>query len=237
MKLSKTLLTALFLAVCAAPAPAAWDWDAPRAVHYITAEQSAGVKLPPPPAAGSKEDKADLAEVRAWEKKRAAAQCEKARTEKDADFEGFFGDISPLPRPLPKEVSEIFFRLIMDTNDVCRLLKDLYARPRPRKTDPALKPCLKAGADSYPSGHAAISRICALTLSDLVPARRAEFMARADEAALRRVIVGVHYPSDLAAGKRLADILYPIFLKSPAFRKDLEILRGYLKPAPAPSLK
>ena len=81
---------------------------------------------------------------------------------------------------------------------------------------------------SYPSGHATISRIEALVLADLVPARRAELLARADEIALSRVIGGVHHPSDIEAGKRLAETLYAVYRKSPAFRRELETLRGCL---------
>lgn len=51
-------------------------------------------------------------------------------------------------------------------------------------------------------------------------------MLRADEAALLRVIGGVHHPSDIAAGKLLADSLYREFLSSPDFRKSLEELKA-----------
>ena len=65
-------------------------------------------------------------------------------------------------------------------------------------------------------------------LSDLVPPGKKEFFARADAAALDRVIGGVHPPSDLEAGKRLADKLYRKYKKSPVFRGDMETLRGLL---------
>ena len=97
--------------------------------------------------------------------------------------------------------------------------------------DAGLEPCLRRiGGLSYPSGHSTIAHVFALILADLVPERRAEFLARADAAALNRVIGGVHHPSDIEAGKRLADLLYAEFLKSPAFRADQEALQQYLKP-------
>ena len=67
-------------------------------------------------------------------------------------------------------------------------------------------------------------------LSDFVPVRRAAFLARADEIAQDRVIGGVHHPTDVAAGKVLADEIHGELLKSPAFRADLDKVRGILKP-------
>jgi acid phosphatase (class A) len=45
----------------------------------------------------------------------------------------------------------------------------------------------------------------AYLLEELVPERRAEIEARAAEFARQRMICGVHFPSDLAAGKKAAD--------------------------------
>ena len=42
-------------------------------------------------------------------------------------------------------------------------------------------------------------------LSDLAPERRAEIEARAMQFARQRAVCGVHFPSDLAAGRRAAE--------------------------------
>jgi acid phosphatase (class A) len=229
MRLRKLLLILpLLFSFCALWPCAAGSWDVPRA-NYLTEAQKKLIVLPPPPAAGSKEEAADLAVVREWEKKRTDGQCEKARSEAGAYFEEFFGDISPFPTPLPADVSSALTRIMLETSDVSNVFKNLYKRPRPFISDAGLNPCLgKIPGFAYPSGHTALSRICAYVLSDLQPERRAEFMTRADEAALLRVIGGVHYPTDIAAGKRLSDALYPLLKKSPVFRKELKTLRGYL---------
>jgi acid phosphatase (class A) len=117
-----------------------------------------------------------------------------------------------------------------ETDWVVSKLKYRFGRSRPFQRAADLNPCLgRIGGTSYPSGHAALSRMYALVLSNLAPERRKEFMARADEAALYRVIGGVHYPSDIAAGKKTADILYRRFLTSPVFLKDLETMRALIK--------
>ena len=214
---------------CSSHLYAAEQWKIVRTHYYLTAQQQGAIVVQPPPAEGSKEDAADLAAMREWEKKRTSAQCAKANAEANADFDAFFGALSPFPKPLPARAASVLKRIKMETDGIVGDIKDRYKRPRPFMRDTNLDPCLdKIGGLSYPSGHATISRIEALVLADLVPARRAEFLARADEIALSRVIGGVHHPSDIEAGKRLADTLYPAYLKRPAFRKELEILRSCL---------
>ena len=226
----KTLfLTALVLFFCFAPQSyAAEQWKIPRTNYYLTAEQQR-ILFPAPPVAGGKDDMADLDAVREWEKKRTNEQCANANAEAKADVDSLFGAVSPFPKPMPDEAAAVLKRIKMETDGIAADIKDRYKRPRPFLRDTSFNPCLgKIGGDAYPSGHATISRMYALIFSDLVPGRRAGFMARADEVALYRVIGGVHHPSDIEAGKRLAEILYPLYMKSPAFRKELKILRGCL---------
>ena len=52
--------------------------------------------------------------------------------------------------------------------------------------------------------------------------------ARADEAALDRVIGGVHYPTDIEAGKRLGEAIYAELRKNPAFQRDEKALEKYI---------
>jgi undecaprenyl-diphosphatase len=86
------------------------------------------------------------------------------------------------------------------------LLKDLYDRPRPE-----LVPHLtRVASSSFPSGHAMLSAVVYLTLgallARLVPRWRAKlyFVAVAVFLTLlvgcSRVYLGVHYPTDVAAG-------------------------------------
>lgn len=224
-KLYLNVAAAILLPACGLAA----DLVIPRTTYYLTAGQYEFHDFPAPPAAGSKADLADLSTVKDWQRKRTPEQCARANAESRAAYEEFFGDISPLPKPLPQAAAAVFKRVKAETDGVAARLKDEFKRPRPFLRDAALDPCLgKIGGLSYPSGHAAISRLFALILADLVPSGKKEFLARADEAALDRVIGGVHHPSDIEAGKKLADRLYRAYKKSPAFRADMETLRGLL---------
>ena len=205
------------------------EWIIPRTTYYLAAEQQQFPDFPPPPEAGSKKDKADLAAVAGWQKRRTALDCARAGAGAHASYEEFFGDISPFPRPLPEAAAVILKRVKAEADGAAADIKDMFKRQRPFLRDPALDPCLgRIGGLAYPSGHAVISRLFALMLADLVPSRKREFFARADERALDRVIGGVHHPADIEAGKKLAEKLYRACKKSAAFRADMETLRGLL---------
>lgn len=205
------------------------EWIIPRTTYYISADQQKFPDFPSPPEAGSKKDKADLAVVLSWQSKRGPQDCARANAGAHAGYEEFFGDISPFTKPLPEEAAVIFRRVKTETDGAAADIKEIFKRPRPFLRDPALQPCLgRIGGLSYPSGHATISRLFALMLADLVPSGKSSFLARADEAALDRVIGGVHHPSDIEAGKKLADKLYRAYKKSPVFRSDMETLKALL---------
>ncbi len=233
MKPEKLLLT--FAAALLFPAFLfSEEWIIPRTTYYISADQQKFPDFPAPPEAGSKKDKADLAVVLSWQSKRAPQDCARATAGAHAGYEEFFGDISPFQKPLPEEAAVIFRRVKTETDGAAADIKEVFKRPRPFLRDPELQPCLgRIGGLSYPSGHATISRLFALMLADLVPSGKRSFLARADEAALDRVIGGVHHPSDIEAGKKLADRLYRAYKKSPAFRVDMGTLKGLLVKEPA----
>jgi membrane-associated phospholipid phosphatase len=82
--------------------------------------------------------------------------------------------------------------------------KYVYNRPRPAEFDPALSTTLPTPASpSYPSEHAAAAGAAAAVLAHLFPAEAGAFAAKADEAAHSRLLAGVQYPSDVAAGLAL----------------------------------
>jgi acid phosphatase (class A) len=194
---------------------------------YVPKAMLETLEFPAAPAPGSPEDQADYAVLRDWLAKRTPQQCAEAAKESNALLEDFFGDLKPFKSALPKPGREFIMRYREDISTAVDLLKAKNARQRPFHSDAALTCIGRAGGLAYPSGHATLSRAFALLLAELRPARRAEFLARADEAALYRVIGGVHHPSDIEAGKLLADTLFPKFMENPAFRAQLEKLRPY----------
>lgn len=83
-------------------------------------------------------------------------------------------------------------------------LKAATGRPRPFETIPQADPLIGATVgQSMPSGHAATSFAGAVVLSYLQPRSAPYMFLLAVAIAFSRIYVGVHYPSDVAAGAAL----------------------------------
>jgi acid phosphatase (class A) len=110
-------------------------------------------------------------------------------------------------------------------------LKRYYQRPRPYQTDTTLQPVcgLKTEHDSYPSGHSLTGYLEAFTLANIVPQRRTEILARADDYAHNRLVCGVHYPSDIEASRWIACSVFGYMLATPRFQRDLAAARGEIR--------
>lgn len=204
-------------------------WYTEKPVYYDY-QQFDLSKVSPPPAPGSKEDEQDLATLDEIQKTRTGAQCEAAMGEVKPDFENFFGHMSPFVKPTPEKVDEIFWFLRSDAGRTISRIKKHFNRERPFVRDgKRFHPCIKEEfGKSYPSGHAAIARLYARVLGFLDPARRAEYERHAKQSGWNRVIGGVHHPSDVDVGARLADVIFEEIRKSPKFQEDVKVLRTYL---------
>lgn len=81
---------------------------------------------------------------------------------------------------------------------------------------------------SYPSGHSTRGTVFAFVLAELFPAQREAILARGREAGWLRVQGGVHYPSDILAGRVLGLAIGHALMRSPAFQADLAAARAEL---------
>jgi membrane-associated phospholipid phosphatase len=82
--------------------------------------------------------------------------------------------------------------------------KYFYNRARPTETDATLAAVLPTPmSPSCPSEHAATAGAAAAVLSYFFPDEASSFKAMAEEAAQSRVLAGVQFPSDTAAGLEL----------------------------------
>jgi acid phosphatase (class A) len=108
--------------------------------------------------------------------------------------------------------------------------------PRVQPQPPALPDCTAPAADatygpSYPSGHAVVGALLAIVLAEMVPERRAALFAFGWEYGDARVISGVHFPSDVEAGRILGTMLVELMLQNTRFRDDLRAARSELRAA------
>ena len=82
--------------------------------------------------------------------------------------------------------------------------KYAYQRPRPSDLDPLLTTVVAPPASpSYPSEHAAAAAAASAILAYVFPDDAQLFADKADEASRSRLMAGVQYPSDIAAGQEL----------------------------------
>lgn len=117
-------------------------------------------------------------------------------------------------------------------------LKLAFARPRPYQLDKSLHPICKLTEvpNSYPSGHSLSGYLLAFTLAEMLPEKKAEIFARADDYAHNRLVCGVHYPSDLEASRRVAYAVFGLMMSSPKFTQDLDAARTELRAHLGPTL-
>jgi membrane-associated phospholipid phosphatase len=82
--------------------------------------------------------------------------------------------------------------------------KYAYQRPRPSDLDPSVTTVVATPASpSYPSEHAAAAAAASAILAYVFPDDAQLFADKSDEATRSRLMAGVQYPSDIAAGQEL----------------------------------
>ncbi|HTR00105.1 MAG TPA: phosphatase PAP2 family protein [Candidatus Acidoferrum sp.] len=234
-----------------APASASASYLAADAVDFTSL-------LPPPPAAGSPEEKRDLDALHAAQDARNEAMT--ARVQADANVNLFrFADVMGdkfTEQNLPRTVA--FFRNVSRSiGSSTGSLKDCWARPRPFLLDPTITPpaglkesarmrssseipivknprCLQGTMKSdysysYPSGHSMYGAMTAMLLGDMVPERSGVILTRGWEYGYNRVLGGVHYPSDVEAGRVQAAVLVALMKTNADFQRDFAAARSELR--------
>jgi membrane-associated phospholipid phosphatase len=84
----------------------------------------------------------------------------------------------------------------------CWETKFYYYNPRPSQMDPSIKTQIGLpNFPSYPSGHSTFSAAAAAVMSYFFPTGADSFAAMRDEAGISRLYGGIHYRSDIDAGK------------------------------------
>jgi acid phosphatase (class A) len=228
MQLHRRLLLAAALAALCVPAVGA------EIVPYLTAKQLDLLQiLPPPPAAGSATDQADVAAVIAAQKDADAARIALAQHDVDESvfvmFTATLGD-KFVTGNLP--IATLFFdRVGQSEDDTVDPAKTQYGRVRPYLAHADdIKPLVKATkSQSYPSGHTTRVTMMAILLGDMLPEKKAEIWARAREYAHSRVVGGMHYPTDIDAGVIAGTAMATTMLADPAFRADFAAAKAEVR--------
>jgi hypothetical protein len=90
---------------------------------------------------------------------------------------------------------------LMDAAIVCWSTKYLYFNARPSQLDPSIKTVIGVpNFPSYISGHSVFSGAASTLLGHIIPSRAAAYTAMAQQAALSRLVSGIHFRSDIDVG-------------------------------------
>lgn len=226
------------------PKPAA---HAPgKLTGYLTAGEIDGESvIGPPPAAGSPRAQADRAIYLETRKQAGTPRWSQAIEDNDLWNGGAVHRYAcVLGEQLNARATPRTYRLMqrveLDVRTVGTPPKDHYNRARPLIGDD-LPVCVKREDwmrtnASYPSGHAMTGWAWGLILGELEPAKLGPLMDAGAAIGDSRVICGVHYQSDVEAGRKLGAAMVARLHADPAFLRDLaaakaELRRTHVAPA------
>ncbi|MEO6341053.1 MAG: phosphatase PAP2 family protein [Caulobacteraceae bacterium] len=234
-----TAALAAALAVLGLTVAAAQDGPAPaRAPGYLGSNvPDPAVFIPPPPAAGSPAEAVDNAAFDSTRRLEGSARWLLATRDAAltpsaglADFQCAIG-VSLTEANAPRLLA-LITKMGRDTGTSVERGKDEYRRPRPLTVRPGAI-CVDnreaiGKSFSYPSGHSTWGWSVALILSELAPDRAGQILARGRAYGESRVVCGVHYVSDVEAGRSNGAGLVAALHADGAFQADMAAARAEL---------
>ncbi|MCX7228937.1 MAG: phosphatase PAP2 family protein [Burkholderiales bacterium] len=194
--------------------------------------------LPPPPAEGSAAAAADLA---AWRDSRALRNTPRwtvATRDAELRFPAAGRTFScaldaPISAEATPHLTTLLRRTLADAGLSTYTAKDHYNRVRPFV---ALKESSCSAAEeprlvkdgSYPSGHAALGWAWGLVLASVAPERADALLQRAHAFGQSRMICGVHWQSDVDAGRTMGAATFARLQSDATYSAQLALARGEL---------
>jgi acid phosphatase (class A) len=190
--------------------------------------------LPPAPVPGSAADKQDVAAVLDLQAKRTQAMCDFAQGDVDLSLKRFLAPLGYTLNGDTIQTDQLIAMMSGAMRSASDISKNLYKRPRPYDYNAGIVACITKvppSSYSYPSGHAALGYLMAAMLTQIVPESQAKWYDRATEFGRSRVVGGVHFPSDIEAGRIMGLILAERALRDPAVNAQLELAKPELRRA------
>jgi acid phosphatase (class A) len=210
-------------------------------IGYLAAAPDMDQILAPPPPLGSALQQGELAAVRALRAPKDPALWALAVADDTIDpwatFEGALG--AKIDKAKAPQASIVLQRVGTDIVSAYDPAKEHFARPRPFVSDPTIEICVTDAkkrerltkSPSYPSGHAGFGWGHALVLAAMVPEKTDAILARGRAYGDSRMVCGVHYPSDIAAGRMTAAAVLARLESDPAYHRDFLLAKTELRAA------
>jgi len=259
----KTLLAALagacLASACTAPAPATpRPTTSAQAVGEIWPGYLKGylpgdawpdslALLPAPPAPGSAAFAADVAAFHALEPLRSTPRGALAVRDAELHFPAAAQAFScalgvPVSEAATPHLNMLLRRTLADAGASVDAAKRHYRRERPFAVlhTPSCTPGQEAALardGSYPSGHSAIGWTWALVLTEIAPERTDALLQRGRAFSQSRGICGVHWQTDIEAGRLVGAAVVARLASDPLFLAQRDAARQELATARAAGLQ
>jgi acid phosphatase (class A) len=212
----------LILIILVLLASAAW---ASAAGVYLDPELDLTLVLPSPPETSSMSQRRDLESVVSTQKGATAERVASAIADAHESLEQVGKDVlgSDFTEGKAPKTFAMFQGAISEMGTMVSKAKDHWQRPRPFTVDDRVA-CLtdKPSNFAYPSGAAALAYEATTILGMMIPEKQVQLMHRAAEFSHSRIIVGVHYPTDVSAGQIAGTFIASTLLRDQNFARDLK---------------
>lgn len=228
------LLPLLFIFVLVRADDMAQDTTPPR--YFDPATIKYDDLLPDPPDADSSEEAKEIAIILHDQAARTPEQLARIQNEANHLNVWLFASVmGPWFTEKNLPLTTQFFNDV-DNNEwlVARAAKEYWHRPRPPQRDPRVHPPIPLPNNaSYPSGHSTYGTVDALVLAELAPDLKQSLVARGKQIGDDRIVAGVHFPSDVTAGRTLGNAIFKALMNSSTFRSDLYAAKSEIAAARA----
>ena len=253
MRAITAICLAALLAGCQTPPPPPTSPDAVGEIHkgsgylngYLERRQlpDSLALLPPPPAPGSAQQAADLDTYRSTRALRDTPRWALAAKDADLHFPAAAATFEcalrmPISAQATPHLNMLLRRTLVDAALATYAAKDKYQRQRPfvAAGGPSCTPAEQAALakdGSYPSGHTAIGWAWALVLTQAAPRHSDALLQRGVAFGESRVICGVHWQSDVEAGRTIGAATVARLQSDATFNAQLALARDEIALAQA----
>ena len=189
--------------------------------------------LAPAPTHGSDQEKRDLTEILAIQKSRTSRQSERALADATAGIFGFADVLGPsFNEQRVPSVAALLGKARADAVAAVGAAKAVWNRQRPYAISAEVQTLGdRPESSSYPSDASTVGYLTAILLADMVPEKAAALYARGREFGDDRIILGIHFPSDVEAGRFAATAIANALLQDAAFLKQFSEAKMELRRA------
>jgi len=200
-------------------------------VYVSTSDVDLTKLLAPPPAQDSAQTKAEIKEILIFQESRTKQMADFAAADQNITVYRFADVLGDKFKKENLPLTTAFFdEVVENAKKIVDPAKNYWKRPRPYEADKRVNPCVnKPGNASYPSGHSTIGNLIAIILANMVPEKKEELFNRGLTFALNRVIGGVHYRTDIEAGRIAAALIAEDMFNNEEFKEDFESAKAELR--------